>query len=97
MNFALSAAGRSGGIDHLGIEVQSAEELEGLRKQLGGAGIERHSEGEASCCYARSEKTWAVDPQGVRWEAFRTFGTHDALAGEGPRPPASAGCCGPTR
>jgi catechol 2,3-dioxygenase-like lactoylglutathione lyase family enzyme len=96
VNLALSTGGGKRGLDHLGLEVDSSDELEGLRAQMTAAGVERQAEGEALCCYARSDKTWAVDPEGLRWESFHTTGTHDALAGGAPEPEAARGCCGPS-
>lgn len=62
------------GIEHLGIQAESAEELAVLRERIGKAGGTVDNEGETTCCYANSDKTWVVDAQGVAWEAFYTHG-----------------------
>ena len=74
VNFAISTTGRQPGIDHLGIQVDSGEELAELGKRLDAAGSTVVPEPDATCCYARSDKMWTEDPQGTRWETFHTFG-----------------------
>lgn len=100
VNFAISQRGRSGGIDHLGLQVESAEELAEIARRLKAAGETVASETDAACCYARSDKEWAVDPQGVRWESFLTHGQITTY-GEGsqfdqaPAATSEAACCAP--
>ena len=74
VNFAISTTGRQPGIDHLGIQVDSGEELAELGRRLDAAGSTVVPEPDATCCYARSDKMWTEDPQGTRWETFHTFG-----------------------
>jgi catechol 2,3-dioxygenase-like lactoylglutathione lyase family enzyme len=74
INFAISSTGRAPGIDHLGIQVDSGEELATLGQRLQAAGGTLVPENATVCCYARSDKTWTEDPQGTRWETFHTFG-----------------------
>ena len=74
VNFAISTTGRTPGIDHLGIQVDSGEELRTLGQRLDAAGSTVEPEPDATCCYARSDKMWTEDPQGTRWETFHTFG-----------------------
>lgn len=74
LNFAISRRGRSGGIDHLGIQVDTADELTEITDRLKAAEARIATEEQANCCYAVSDKTWAADPQGVRWESFLTHG-----------------------
>ena len=74
VNFAISTRGRAPGLDHLGIQVESADELKdvyGRLRQAGGAVLEQ---GKTTCCYAQSEKSWIDDPAGISWEAFYTTG-----------------------
>ena len=74
VNFAISTRGREVGLDHLGIQVESQEELHdvyGRLRQAGGAILEQ---GQTSCCYAKSEKSWIDDPAGIAWETFHTTG-----------------------
>jgi len=74
VNFAISTTGRSPGIDHLGIQVDSGGELAALGQRLDAAGSTVVPEPDATCCYSRSDKMWTEDPQGTRWETFHTFG-----------------------
>ncbi|QGM45868.1 ArsI/CadI family heavy metal resistance metalloenzyme [Methylocystis heyeri] len=74
VNFAISARGREGGLDHLGIQVETADELTEVYSRLQRAGRPVLEEGETACCYAKSQKSWTSDPQGLLWEAFLTTG-----------------------
>ena len=80
VNFAISTTGAPG-IDHLGLQADSAEGLAELGRRLDAAGGAVMPEDATTCCYARSDKAWTSDPQGTRWETFHTFGeaaTHHA-------------------
>ncbi len=74
VNFAISTRGRQPGLDHLGIQVESGEELKEVYARLHKAGGSIVEQGQTSCCYARSEKSWIDDPAGISWEAFFTTG-----------------------
>ena len=74
VNFAISTAGRGAGIDHLGFQAESEEELADLKRRADAADRTLFDEGETVCCYAKSEKHWVADPQGVAWEHYRTMG-----------------------
>ncbi|MGY3690495.1 catechol 2,3-dioxygenase-like lactoylglutathione lyase family enzyme [Bradyrhizobium sp. USDA 3240] len=74
VNFAISTRGREPGLDHLGIQVESAEELGEVYGRLRQAGGEVIEQGQTVCCYARSEKSWIDDPAGIAWETFHTMG-----------------------
>ena len=74
VNFAISTRGREPGLDHLGIQVENPDELHEVYarlRQAGGAIIEQ---GQTTCCYAKSEKSWIDDPAGIAWETFHTTG-----------------------
>src|SRR5690606_27185656 len=66
--------GRAPGIDHLGIQADSRDELAAIGVRLDAAGGTVVPEEATICCYARSDKLWTEDPQGTRWETFHTFG-----------------------
>lgn len=74
VNFAISARGAEAGIDHVGIQVESEDELRVLASRLKEAGESTRDQEAASCCYAKSHKSWISDPSGLRWETFFTFG-----------------------
>ncbi|MET3390505.1 catechol 2,3-dioxygenase-like lactoylglutathione lyase family enzyme [Variovorax sp. 1140] len=73
LNFAISTFGSGKGIDHLGIQAEDEGELAQLRSRAELADRSLLDEGETSCCYARSEKHWVTDPQGIAWEHYRTL------------------------
>jgi catechol 2,3-dioxygenase-like lactoylglutathione lyase family enzyme len=74
VNFAISAGNAHKGIEHLGIQVESRDELREVYGRLKAADRPVLDEGATTCCYAKSEKSWIADPQGVVWEAFHTNG-----------------------
>lgn len=96
VNFAISRRGLKAGIDHLGFQVESEEELTILRTQVADAEIAALDQKNAACCYARSDKYWITDPQGVAWETFRTLDSIPVY-GDTVRKPVSddAACCTP--
>ena len=105
VNFAISAHGNGpGGLNHLGLQADDEDELRAVRAMFERADAQNVvTETGVACCYARSNKAWVTDPQGIAWEAFHSFdsaptyngvggdlgacGTTDADA------PARAGCC----
>ena len=98
VNFAISTRGSKAGIDHLGIQVDDARELAELKARGEAADRALLDEGETTCCYARSEKHWVTDPQGIAWEHFHTLG--DIPVFNAKEAPATAGadapaCCAP--
>ncbi|HYW15554.1 MAG TPA: ArsI/CadI family heavy metal resistance metalloenzyme [Allosphingosinicella sp.] len=75
VNFAISAGRHAAkGIEHLGIQVESGDELAEVYGRLQAADRPVLEEGATTCCYARSEKSWIADPDGIVWEAFLTNG-----------------------
>lgn len=74
VNFAISSRGGAAGIEHLGIQVETQDELQAVYARLREADASVLEEGLTTCCYAHSEKSWISDPQGVSWETFLTRG-----------------------
>jgi len=74
VNFSISTRAARKGVDHLGIQVEDPQELQDVFARMKKAEGPRLDQGETVCCYARSEKTWITDPQGVAWETFLTVG-----------------------
>lgn len=89
VNFAISTRGERKGIDHLGIQVEQEDELGDVFNRLKTAGRPVIEQGETTCCYAKSEKNWIFDPEGIAWETFLTkgesavFGTDADLHNQG--------------
>lgn len=99
VNFAISARGRAPGLDHLGIQVEDKAELNEVYARLRKAGGNIIEQGQTSCCYAQSEKSWIDDPSGIAWETFHTTGESITYGdGSGEREVRIAGarsCCAP--
>jgi hypothetical protein len=110
VNFAISTRGGKPGLDHLGFQTDTSEELVQLKVQANNADMRMIDEGETSCCYTQSDKHWITDPQGIAWEHFHTLGnipvfnenqavnaSGSACCASPTAKPASAtsACCGP--
>jgi catechol 2,3-dioxygenase-like lactoylglutathione lyase family enzyme len=99
VNFAISTRSAPG-LDHVGIQVESREELGELATRLKAAGAQTFDETDTTCCYAKSDKSWVSDPAGLRWETFHTFGEattygeSQALAAMDAAAKPGAACCG---
>jgi len=97
VNFAISARTRAAGIDHIGIQVESGEELAELAGRLKAAGEVTRDQEATTCCYAKSDKSWVNDPSGIRWETFFTFGEATQYGEDEPDAVLAApkqACCG---
>jgi catechol 2,3-dioxygenase-like lactoylglutathione lyase family enzyme len=75
VNFAISTHRQPVGVNHLGLQVDTDEELRGMRAQLEAADARMVEENEQPCCYAKSDKYWVTDPTGIAWETFHTLGS----------------------
>jgi len=98
LNFAISTRGGEPGVDHLGIQADSAEDLAALKLRAAAADTALLDEGLTNCCYARSEKHWVTDPQGVAWEQFHTLADIPVFGMARPGVEADVGasaCCAP--
>ncbi|AKQ44773.1 glyoxalase [Rufibacter radiotolerans] len=91
VNFAISTNGATNGIEHLGIQAETPEELQEVYARLEKAKGTIRQEGNTTCCYAQSNKAWIQDPQGVEWETFYTFGEADTFYGK----QEETACCSP--
>jgi catechol 2,3-dioxygenase-like lactoylglutathione lyase family enzyme len=94
VNFAISTWGAKPGIDHLGIQTDDPSELTSMREHAATADLALHVEEEVSCCYAKSDKHWITDPQGVAWEHFHTLADVPTFSAKSAS--AAQACC-PTR
>ena len=97
INFAISSRGAPAGVNHLGLQVDTSEELEGMRDRLAAADGGIVDEPGAKCCYAESDKYWITDPQGIAWETYHSLGSipmfgSDAQSAD---PHAASQCCAP--
>ncbi|GMQ89429.1 MAG: ArsI/CadI family heavy metal resistance metalloenzyme [Gammaproteobacteria bacterium] len=94
VNFAISARAHKAGLDHVGIQADSTEELKALQARLDATGIAGREQSGTACCYARSDKYWSLDPQGIAWEAFHTLDSIPTFNESEKEAPAQ-GCCVP--
>ena len=94
VNFALSTSSHSRGLNHVGLQADTLDELGEIQHRLRAAGELTFEQPDAECCYAHSSKTWVSDPDQVRWE---TFVTHNEIThyGNDPAPaePAQTETC----
>ena len=101
INFAISTRSDKSGVDHLGFQTDSAEELEEVGSRLAQADVSTLPQKGASCCYAKSDKYWTLDPQGVAWESFHTldsvpvYGQDTRSRAPEAKSAGRAACCGP--
>lgn len=82
INFAISNRSQKTGLNHLGIQVDSDEELVEIANRLSESGLVSSKQNATSCCYSRSNKYWAVDPTGISWESFHTLESIPLYSGE---------------
>ena len=82
-------------MDHLGFQTDSADELAELKSRAQSADMVLQDEGETTCCYARSEKHWVTDPQGVAWEHFHTLADVPVFSQTKPAAAEASACCAP--
>lgn len=90
VNFAISARGNTPGLDHIGIQAANRAELEAIEARLQAAEISGFVQEGTTCCYAKSDKTWVTDPQGIAWESFHTLGDAPTYNDN------TQACCAPT-
>jgi catechol 2,3-dioxygenase-like lactoylglutathione lyase family enzyme len=99
VNFAISQRGLEPGVQELGIQAESREELEDLYARLQRIDRPVLEEGATTCCYAQSEKSWIEDPQGQQWEVFLTTGESTVYGSDTMRAKTDQGaepaCCAP--
>lgn len=98
INFAISTRGEKAGLDHLGFQTDDPAELASMKASAEAADLALSDEGETTCCYARSEKHWITDPQGVAWEHYHTLGDIPVFNEKTTAPAeekAASACCAP--
>jgi hypothetical protein len=99
VNFAISTRGDKPGVDHLGIQVETPQELAQLKDNAARADMTLLDEGPTTCCYARSDKYWLTDPQGIAWEHFQTLKDIPVFSEDSKAAPQAsaepAACCAP--
>ena len=107
VNFSISTHRQPVGVNHLGFQVETDDELHSMRERLEAAEPRLIEEREQPCCYARSDKYWVTDPSGIAWETFHTLGSIPMYGEDTPAfshgtsevlaDPAARSCCAPTQ
>lgn len=99
VNFAISQrgaiTGAPTGLDHIGIQAESDDELREIAQRLKQADLQTLDQEATECCYAVSDKTWVSDPSGLRWETFHSLGEATTYGESAPRPDRAQACCAP--
>lgn len=96
LNFAISQRGGHVGINHLGLQADSADELAGIRAGFAAADASSVvDEPGAQCCYAESNKHWVADPQGIAWEGYQSLGQVEFYDGDEKVTASTTACCAP--
>ena len=93
VNFAISQRGAAAGLNHLGVQVESADELAEMHARLRNLETVLIEQAGAACCYATSDKYWATDPQGIPWETFHTLNSIPVFGAE---EAVETACCSPS-
>jgi catechol 2,3-dioxygenase-like lactoylglutathione lyase family enzyme len=95
INFAISTRGRKPGLDHLGIQVENSDDLKQISLRLKQAQQPTFEQEQTTCCYAKADKTWVHDPQGIAWESFYTTGNATTYGEDADLPDRQSACCAP--
>lgn len=95
LNFAISTRSDKLGVNHLGIQVETAVELEEIKTRLKKADLGIYDEGTTTCCYAKSDKAWVSDPSGVRWESYQNMADAEVYS-EPTKQASKSACCAPS-
>lgn len=95
MNFAISQRGATAGLNHLGIQVESAAELSEMQRRVSALETDVKAEEGIACCYAKSDKYWVTDPSGIAWETFHTLDTVPVFGEPEKTASAEKACCIP--
>jgi catechol 2,3-dioxygenase-like lactoylglutathione lyase family enzyme len=107
VNFAISQRGAATGLNHLGVQVESENELADMHARLKNTQGDIVEETAAACCYAQSDKYWVTDPEGIAWETFHTLDSIPVFGGDAPdaccvpststfkKADQQSGCCAP--
>jgi len=96
VNFAISSRGADTGVNHLGIQVESEQELSEMQSRLASLHPGLQKDEGVACCYARSDKYWVNDPTGIAWETFQTLDTVPVFGEPDKTDPSQQACCVPT-
>ncbi len=95
VNFAVSTRADKPGLDHVGLQAEDETELKAIRQRLETAGIKGMAQEGTTCCYAKSDKYWTIDPQGIAWESFHTLESATIYGDRTEAEQLAGSCCTP--
>lgn len=96
VNFSINLTESRRGVDHIGVQAETEEELAEIQTRLAAAQATTYEQPTAECCYASSTKTWVRDPDDVTWETFVTHGQIETYGADRHGPGLAAvakSCC----
>lgn len=97
VNFAISQRGAKAGLDHIGIQVETNNELAEIKSRLETADMDMLTQEGTTCCYAKSDKHWVQDPSGIAWETYRTLESSPTFNNAPINESTETACCEPTQ
>lgn len=95
VNFAISMRGAKAGLDHIGIQVETDDELLEIKQRIEAAEMNMVTEEGTTCCYSKSDKHWVQDPSGLAWETYRTLDSSPTFNDSPEHGVNAAACCAP--
>ena len=95
LKLVLFQAAEGGTINHLGVETETAAQVEAAESRLSGTGLETSGIDDTICCYATKVETWVTDPDGAKWEWYVKTGDADQLTNQVIGEAETATCCAP--
>lgn len=95
VNFAISMRGSKAGLDHIGIQVETDDELSEIKHRIEAAEMNMLTEEGTTCCYSKSDKHWIQDPSGLAWETYRTLDSSPTFNDSQEPDVSAAACCAP--
>ena len=91
----IAGNGEGGTLNHLGVEVESTDDVAATQQRLEHEGLPTATEDEVSCCYAVQDKVWVDAPDGEPWEIYTVLSDVEMPGGElrTVEPDGDAACC----
>ena len=92
----MEGAGAGGSLNHLGVEVESADDVAATQRRLSASGLATATEDEVACCYAVQDKVWVDAPDGEPWEIYTVLEDIETPSDElccSSAPESAARCC----
>ena len=92
LKLVLIESSEGGTLNHLGVELETSNEVETISRLLVDQGLTTEDEIGVECCYARQDKVWVNDPDGAEWEWYTVLSDSDVMIPQ-LEPAKSSSCC----